>query len=74
MNQINRRTRLLSPLSKREKQILDLISRGCTTKEIGEELFLSPRTVEKYRQHMLMKSQSRNSAHLVSRAYEFGLF
>lgn len=63
---------LKSLLSSRDKDVLKLISLGFTDKEISTRLFLSHRTIEKYRQRLLMKSQSRNTAHLISNAYENG--
>ena len=42
-------------LSERELEILKLISRGFTTKEIGEKLFISPRTVETHRRNIKSK-------------------
>jgi len=61
-----------SLLTPREKEILLLLCKGFTNKEIGASLYLFHRTVEKYRTHLLMKSRSRNTAHLISQAYEWG--
>lgn len=52
-------------LSEKEKQILYLISRGLTNKEISDEIFLSVKSVEKYRTSLLLKTNTKNSAHLV---------
>ncbi|MBO5055344.1 MAG: response regulator transcription factor [Lachnospiraceae bacterium] len=38
----------LSVLTKRERQIAELIKRGLTNREIGEELFISETTVKKH--------------------------
>lgn len=42
-------------LTKREKEILQLIAEGHTSSEIAEQLFLSKRTVEHYRESVLAK-------------------
>ncbi|MEP3629207.1 MAG: response regulator [Hyphomicrobiales bacterium] len=41
--------RLFEQLSKREKEVLDLVVRGITSQQIAEALSLSPRTVESHR-------------------------
>ncbi|MCL7755083.1 response regulator transcription factor [Polaribacter sp. Z022] len=52
-------------LSKREIDVLELICEQYTTAEIGEKLFISPRTVEGHRNNLLLKTQSKNVAGLV---------
>jgi len=52
-------------ISKREKDVLDLICKQYTTNEIAEKLFISPRTVEGHRNNLLLKTQSKNVAGLV---------
>lgn len=52
-------------LSKREKEVLELICQQYSTNEIGEKLFISPRTVEGHRSNLLLKTQSKNIAGLV---------
>lgn len=44
-NQINR---VNNPISKREKQIIEELSHGLTEKEIGEKLYISPKTVNNH--------------------------
>ncbi|TRX58707.1 response regulator transcription factor [Fulvivirga sp. M361] len=60
-------------LSDREKEILILISRELTNKEIGEKLFLSEKTIENHKARMMDKVGSRNSIGLVKYGYETGL-
>jgi DNA-binding NarL/FixJ family response regulator len=60
-------------LSKREKEVLQLISEGLTTGEIAEKLFTSKRTIETHRQNMLEKTQSKNTASLIKLAMTEGL-
>ena len=52
-------------LTQREKEILQLICEEMTTTEIGERLFISPRTVEGHRINLLQKLDCRNTAGLV---------
>jgi len=57
-------------LTKREKDILQLMSEGYSTKEIGDRLFVSVNTVETHRKNMLLKTGLRNMAHLIKWAFE----
>lgn len=52
-------------LTEREIEILILICQGLSNQEIAEHLFLSRRTVDKHREHILSKTQCRNTANLV---------
>jgi DNA-binding NarL/FixJ family response regulator len=49
----------------REKEVLELICKQFNTKEIGEKLFISPRTVEIHRKNIISKTNSKNIAGLV---------
>lgn len=46
---------LYNNLTLREKEIIKLIAQGYTTKKIADELFISSRTVETHRKHILHK-------------------
>jgi len=61
-------------LSDKEKEIVQLICKQCTTKEIGEQLFMSPRTVEGYRLKILEKLEAKNTAGIVIAAIKQGLY
>ena len=52
-------------LSEREVQVLKLISNGTTNKDIGEKLFISPKTVEAHRNNILKKLNLHSTADLV---------
>jgi two-component system nitrate/nitrite response regulator NarL len=56
--------------SAREKQVLQLIAQGKTSKEIAGQFKLSTRTVETYRVRLKRKLNARNVAELLSRARE----
>jgi len=51
--------------TEREKEIIRLICRQNTAQEIGEQLFLSKRTVEGYRTRILEKMEAKNTAGVV---------
>jgi two-component system response regulator NreC len=55
-------------LSEREVEILRLIALGHTNAEIGEQLFLSVRTVESHRSHIQQKTGQSSRAELVQYA------
>ncbi|MCX2431400.1 MULTISPECIES: response regulator [unclassified Pedobacter] len=61
-------------LTKREKQILELIAQGKTSQAIGEELFLSPLTIDTHRKNLLQKFQVKNVAELIMSANQQHLF
>lgn len=55
----------VDPLSERETEVLKLICEEFTTAEIADKLFLSPRTIEGYRNRLLEKTGAKNTAGLV---------
>jgi two-component system response regulator NreC len=61
------------PLSEREHEILRLLALGHTNQEIAETLFLSVRTVETHRAHIMQKLRISTRAELVRYALEHGL-
>lgn len=61
-------------LTEREMEVLQLICREKTAAEIGEELFISPRTVEGHRNNIILKTGARNTAGIVVFAMKNGLF
>jgi len=60
-------------LTTREVDVLRLIALGHTNAEIGEQLFLSTRTVETHRAHIQQKLRRSTRAELVRYALEHGL-
>jgi DNA-binding NarL/FixJ family response regulator len=61
------------PLSIRELEILRMVVRGKSAKEIAEELFLSVHTIYTHRKNILRKLACKNAAELVSYALDRGL-
>lgn len=59
-------------LSPREEEVLRLIARGFTNKEIGEQLGISTRTVETYRSRIGSKLDLRSRAEIVRYALQQG--
>jgi DNA-binding NarL/FixJ family response regulator len=60
-------------LTERETEVLRLVAKGLTAKQVAERLVLSHRTVENHVQNTLTKLQLHNRAQLVRYALEQGL-
>lgn len=60
-------------LTRREKEVLNLIADGLTNQEIAEQLFISPLTVDSHRKNLITKLGARNTASLIKLAVEKGL-
>jgi two-component system invasion response regulator UvrY len=52
-------------LSQRELEIIDLLAKGLSSKEIASQLYISVKTVEVHRYHVLKKLNLKNTASLV---------
>ena len=63
----------LSQLTERETEILRLIAEGNSNKEIGEQLFISHRTVDTHRTNLMKKLAVHNIAGLIKFAINAGL-
>ena len=61
-----------SELTEWETEVLLLICKGLTNNEIADKLVLSKRTVDKHRENLLLKTQSKNTANLVIYAIKKG--
>jgi DNA-binding NarL/FixJ family response regulator len=61
-------------LTPRELEILILLCKELSNNEIGEQLFISPRTVEGHRNNLLGKTGCRNTAGLIIFAIKNNLF
>jgi two-component system, NarL family, response regulator NreC len=61
------------PLSEREREVLRLLALGHTNQEIANMLFLSVRTVETHRAHIMQKLRLSSRAELVRYAMDEGL-
>jgi DNA-binding NarL/FixJ family response regulator len=66
-------TPALEPLSDRERDVLHLLALGYTNQEIGKKLFISVRTVDTHRAHIMRKLRLETRAELVLFALANGL-
>ncbi len=60
-------------LSDREREVLQHVARGHTYKEIGEDLFISPKTVENHVRNILGKLHLNRKQELIRFAIEHGI-
>jgi DNA-binding NarL/FixJ family response regulator len=60
-------------LSERERGVLVLVAGGYSASEIGEKLFISPKTVETYKQRITEKLQLSHRADYVQFCLRLGL-
>ena len=60
-------------ITRREKEVLELIADGLTNIEIGTKLFISNTTVDTHRKNLLVKLNAKNTASLVKIAMQFQL-
>jgi DNA-binding NarL/FixJ family response regulator len=60
-------------ITRREKEVLELICQGFSNQEISDKLFISQRTVERHRSSLLFKTESKNSVSLVVYSIKNGL-
>lgn len=60
-------------LSNREKEIFQLFAEGKTTREIGDELYISVKTVSTHKQNILDKLGLKNNADIIKHALKSGL-
>ena len=60
------------PLSDREREVLRLLALGHTNQEIAKQLYISVRTAETHRAHIMRKLQLATRAELVRYAIEHG--
>jgi two-component system response regulator NreC len=61
------------PLSEREREVLRLLALGHTNQEIAQELYISVRTAESHRAHIMQKLRLSTRAELVRYALSHGL-
>ncbi|MBK8748866.1 MAG: response regulator transcription factor [Saprospiraceae bacterium] len=60
-------------LTRREKEVLELIAEGMTNNVIGQKLFISTATVDTHRKNLLAKLNAKNTASLVRMATQLQL-
>lgn len=57
-------------LTRREKEVLELIADGLTNNEIAQKLFISVATVDTHRKNLLAKFEAKNIASLIKAAMQ----
>ena len=62
-----------SPLTNREIDVLQLVATGMTNKAIGDELFLSPRTIDRHLSNIFAKLGVESRTAAAAYAFEHGL-
>ncbi|WP_326577236.1 response regulator transcription factor [Streptomyces sp. NBC_00481] len=61
------------PLSAREREVLTLVAKGTSNREIARELFISEATVKTHLTHLYAKLGAKDRAAAVAKAYERGI-
>ena len=67
------KTKKSDELTEREEEVLFHICKGLSNQEIADTLYLSKRTVDKHRENLLGKTNSKNTAGLVMYAVKNGI-
>ena len=75
VSQVMRKSNTVSVpvLTRREKEVLELIAEGMTNNEIAEKIFVSASTVDTHRKNLLAKLEAKNTAELVKLAFYHNL-
>jgi len=60
-------------ITRRQKEMLELIAAGMTNNEIATKLFISPSTVDTHRKNLLAKFEVKNTAALIKMAIQMKL-
>jgi DNA-binding NarL/FixJ family response regulator len=59
--------------SKREREVLELLAKGFSTREISKKLFITEKTVESHRKNLVAKASVKNTVELIAYASMRGL-
>jgi DNA-binding NarL/FixJ family response regulator len=59
--------------SKREREVLDLLAKGYSTREIAKKLFITEKTVESHRKNLVNKAKVKNTVELIAYASSRGV-
>lgn len=63
----------MAQLTNRESEVLRLVARGRSAKEVALELAIAPCTVERHIENVRLKTRTRNRAHMVAYVIQEGL-
>ncbi len=56
-------------ITRREKEVLELLADGLTNNEMAEKLYVSPTTVDSHRKSLLAKLKAKNTPELIKLAF-----
>ncbi|MCA1846677.1 MAG: response regulator transcription factor, partial [Actinobacteria bacterium] len=70
---LSKATSGVQPLSEREREVLQLVARGHTYREIGDRLFIAEKTVENHVRNILGKLHLNRKQELIRYALEHGI-
>jgi len=73
MREEKKRESSLPVITKREKEVLQLIADGLTNSQIAEKLFVSVSTIDSHRKSLMAKLNTNNTASLLKTSIELGL-
>lgn len=59
-------------LTEREREILELVAEGLSSKQVAQHIGIAPRTVDRHIENLRHKMGARNKSHLVAKAVAFG--
>ena len=59
--------------SKREKEVLELLAKGFSSRDISARLFITEKTVESHRKNLVVKAKVKNTNELIAYAFMRGL-
>jgi len=60
-------------ITPRENEVLQMVAREMTSKEIGEQLFLTTKTIDTHRRNLAKKLNAKNTVGLINIAYKLNL-
>uniref|UniRef100_F4C9I3 Two component transcriptional regulator, LuxR family n=1 Tax=Sphingobacterium sp. (strain 21) TaxID=743722 RepID=F4C9I3_SPHS2 len=60
-------------ITRREKEVLQLIGKGLTTQQVADQLFISPHTVESHRKKLMEKFEVNNIISVIKLATDYRL-
>ena len=72
-NSLRESSKGMPVISRREKEVLQLIAEGLTNAETAEKLFISIPTVNTHRKSLLEKFEAKNTAILIGLAIKYGV-
>jgi DNA-binding CsgD family transcriptional regulator len=60
-------------LTPREREILELVAQGLSTKQVAQNVDIAPRTVDRHVENIRLKLRAKNRSHMVACALMEGL-